>query len=48
MIVPIAQVEKRPSRGIPFETEQGMRGDDGKYCWFLIRYKPLNDASEPA
>ena len=32
------------ARGVPFETEQRMQGKDGKYRWFLIRYKPLKDA----
>jgi formate hydrogenlyase transcriptional activator len=27
----------------PFENEQRARGKDGKYRWFLIRYKPLVD-----
>jgi len=30
-------------RGKPFENEQRARGNDGKYRWFLIRYKPLLD-----
>src|SRR6266478_2856290 len=30
-------------RGEPFENEQRARGKDGKYRWFLIRYKPLLD-----
>jgi formate hydrogenlyase transcriptional activator len=30
-------------RGQPFENEQRARGKDGKYRWFLIRYKPLLD-----
>src|SRR5262249_32363153 len=30
-------------RGKPFENEQRARGRDGKYRWFLIRYKPLLD-----
>ena len=30
-------------RGKPFENEQRARGKDGKYRWFLIRYKPLLD-----
>lgn len=30
-------------RGKPFENEQQARGKDGKYRWFLIRYKPLLD-----
>src|SRR3984893_16711706 len=29
--------------GSPFENEQRARGKDGKYRWFLIRYKPLLD-----
>lgn len=29
--------------GKPFENEQRARGKDGKYRWFLIRYKPLLD-----
>jgi formate hydrogenlyase transcriptional activator len=31
------------ARGEPFENEQRARGKDGKYRWFLIRYKPLLD-----
>jgi PAS domain S-box-containing protein len=30
-------------KGIPFETEQRVRGKDGKYRWFLSRYNPLKD-----
>ena len=32
-------------RGKPFENEQRARGKDGKYRWFLIRYKPLRDTT---
>src|SRR5262245_24001632 len=32
------------ARGMPFEAEQRVRGKDGKYRWFLYRYKPLKDA----
>jgi PAS domain S-box-containing protein len=28
---------------MPFENEQRLRGKDGKYRWFLIRYNPLRD-----
>ena len=31
------------ARGEPFENEQRARGKDGKYRWFLIRYKALRD-----
>jgi len=31
------------SRPVPFETEQRALGKDGKYRWFLFRYKPLLD-----
>jgi formate hydrogenlyase transcriptional activator len=31
------------ARGEPFENEQRARGKNGKYRWFLIRYKPLLD-----
>jgi formate hydrogenlyase transcriptional activator len=31
------------ARGLPFENEQRALGKDGKYRWFLIRYKPLRD-----
>ena len=31
-------------RGQPFETEQRLRGTDGTYRWFLIRYNPFVDA----
>ena len=30
-------------RGAPFSTEQRVRGNDGQYRWFLVRYKPLLD-----
>jgi PAS domain S-box-containing protein len=30
-------------RGAPFSTEQRVRGNDGQYHWFLVRYKPLLD-----
>jgi PAS domain S-box-containing protein len=30
-------------RGAPFNTEQRVRGNDGQYRWFLVRYKPLLD-----
>jgi PAS domain S-box-containing protein len=36
--------QKALANGEPFENEQRMRGKDGKYRWFLIRYKPLKDA----
>src|SRR5262249_27594926 len=29
------------TRPLPFENEQRSRGKDGKYRWFLVRYKPL-------
>src|SRR5215475_5423532 len=31
------------SHAVPFENEQRMRGKDGSYRWFLIRYNPLLD-----
>src|SRR5262249_18236108 len=31
------------ARPLPFETEQRVRGKDGKYRWFLFRYKPVLD-----
>ena len=31
------------SNGVPFENEQRALGKDGKYRWFLNRYKPLRD-----
>jgi PAS domain S-box-containing protein len=31
------------TRPAPFESEQRVRGKDGKYRWFLIRYNPLLD-----
>jgi formate hydrogenlyase transcriptional activator len=37
------EVQKALSGSIPFENEQRARGKDGKYRWFLIRYKPLID-----
>jgi PAS domain S-box-containing protein len=30
-------------RGAPFSTEQRVLGDDGRYRWFLVHYKPLLD-----
>src|SRR6202041_1784329 len=30
-------------KGVPFETEQRVLGNDGKYRWFLSRYNPLKD-----
>jgi formate hydrogenlyase transcriptional activator len=29
------------SRGVPFEIEKRMLGKDGRYRWFLFRYKPV-------
>lgn len=29
------------ARGEPFENEQRLRGRDGRYRWFLVRYNPL-------
>jgi len=31
------------SRGLPWENELRVRGRDGQYRWFLIRYSPLVD-----
>ena len=31
------------TRPVPFENEQRVRGKDGKYRWFLVRYNPLLD-----
>jgi len=31
------------TRAVPFENEQRVRGKDGRYRWFLFRYKPLLD-----
>jgi PAS domain S-box-containing protein len=31
------------SRGVPFEIEKRMLGKDGRYRWFLFRYKPVLD-----
>jgi formate hydrogenlyase transcriptional activator len=31
------------SRGVPWENELRVRGKDGEYRWFLIRYSPLFD-----
>jgi PAS domain S-box-containing protein len=31
------------TRPVPFENEQRALGKDGRYRWFLIRYKPLLD-----
>jgi formate hydrogenlyase transcriptional activator len=30
-------------RGEPFEIESRVRGKDGRYRWFLVRYNPLRD-----
>lgn len=30
--------------GMPFERELRIRGKDGNYRWFLVRYRPLKDA----
>jgi PAS domain S-box-containing protein len=32
--------------GIPYETEVRLRRRDGKYLWFLLRYKPVRDEQE--
>jgi len=29
------------SSGVPFEIEKRLRGKDGRYRWFLFRYKPV-------
>jgi formate hydrogenlyase transcriptional activator len=31
------------SRGVPFEIEKRLLGKDGRYRWFLFRYKPVLD-----
>src|SRR5215469_6564904 len=31
------------SRGVPFESERRLLGKDGRYRWFLFRYKPVVD-----
>ena len=31
------------SRGVPFETEQRVRRQDGEYRWVLVRHYPLRD-----
>src|SRR5690242_17792638 len=31
------------SRGVPFDAEERLRGKDGQYRWFLVRYRPLKD-----
>jgi len=33
------------AKGLPFEIERRALGRDGKYRWFLFRYKPLVDES---
>jgi formate hydrogenlyase transcriptional activator len=35
--------QKALSGSVPFENEQRVRGEDGKYRWFLIRYHPFID-----
>lgn len=39
------QDERREAltRGVPFENEQRVRGNDGQYRWFQIRYRPVCD-----
>jgi PAS domain S-box-containing protein len=37
--------EQALSSGFPLETEARMLRHDGKYRWFLLRYKPLRDQS---
>jgi formate hydrogenlyase transcriptional activator len=37
--------QKALSGTVPFQNEQRALGKDGKYRWFLIRYKPLLDGS---
>jgi len=39
------QSERRAglSRGLPFESEKRLLGKDGRYRWFLFRYKPVVD-----
>jgi PAS domain S-box-containing protein len=32
------------ARGLPFATEQRLRGSNGSYRWFVIHYKPQKDA----
>jgi PAS domain S-box-containing protein len=29
------------AKGVPFETEKRLLGKDGRYRWFLFRYKPM-------
>lgn len=31
------------SRGVPFESEKRLLGKDGRYRWFLFRYRPVVD-----
>jgi len=33
-------------KGLPFEFEQRVRGKDGKYRWYLMRYNPVLDEQE--
>src|SRR3974390_3809056 len=35
--------QKALSGMVPFENEQRVRGKEGKYRWFLVRYNPLLD-----
>jgi len=35
--------ENALSNGVPFENEQRVLGNDGKFRWFLVRYNPLLD-----
>ena len=41
----IASRNESFSAGTLFETEVRVRGKDGEYRWFLVRIKPLRDAS---
>jgi formate hydrogenlyase transcriptional activator len=40
------EVQKALSGGSLFEIEARKLRHDGKYCWFLFRYKPLRDEQE--
>jgi formate hydrogenlyase transcriptional activator len=39
----LAERERLIARGLPYEMEVRLRGNDGVYRWFLIRCNPLRD-----
>jgi len=39
----VSKLLAAPTSAVPLENEQRVLGKDGRYRWFLIRYKPLLD-----